>query len=84
MGDDGVMVILIKTIPPVMYLSIILKSSTSCPLYLDSVSTGVLFWPKNIALNPRFQYVPESLLPIYREKILPVADIILPNQMEAE
>ncbi|VDK34472.1 unnamed protein product [Taenia asiatica] len=29
-------------------------------------------------------YVPEELIPIYREKILPVADILLPNQFEAE
>ena len=30
------------------------------------------------------QYVPEDLLPVYREKIVPVADIITPNQFEAE
>ncbi len=29
-------------------------------------------------------YVPESLLPIYRERILPLADVCLPNQFEAE
>ncbi|KAL5969964.1 Pyridoxal kinase [Taenia solium] len=29
-------------------------------------------------------YVPEELVPIYREKILPIADILLPNQFEAE
>ncbi|KAM9694315.1 pyridoxal kinase isoform 1-T1 [Trichechus inunguis] len=29
-------------------------------------------------------YVPEDLLPIYREKVVPVADIITPNQFEAE
>uniref|UniRef100_A0A8C0CQS1 Pyridoxal kinase n=1 Tax=Balaenoptera musculus TaxID=9771 RepID=A0A8C0CQS1_BALMU len=29
-------------------------------------------------------YVPEDLLPVYREKIVPVADIITPNQFEAE
>ncbi|XP_046848869.1 LOW QUALITY PROTEIN: pyridoxal kinase-like [Xenia sp. Carnegie-2017] len=29
-------------------------------------------------------YVPESLLPIYRDKLLPLADIITPNQFEAE
>lgn len=29
-------------------------------------------------------YVPESLLPIYRDVIVPLADIITPNQFEAE
>lgn len=30
------------------------------------------------------QYVPEDLLPVYKEKVVPVADIITPNQFEAE
>ena len=29
-------------------------------------------------------YVPAELLPIYREHIVPLADIITPNQYEAE
>ncbi|KAG1678543.1 Pyridoxal kinase [Nymphon striatum] len=29
-------------------------------------------------------YVPESLLPIYQEKIIPLADILTPNQYEAQ
>nr|XP_025148239.1 pyridoxal kinase isoform X1 [Bubalus bubalis] len=29
-------------------------------------------------------YVPDDLLPVYREKVVPVADIITPNQFEAE
>ncbi|XP_051564523.1 pyridoxal (pyridoxine, vitamin B6) kinase a isoform X3 [Myxocyprinus asiaticus] len=29
-------------------------------------------------------YVPENLLPIYRDKVVPAADIITPNQFEAE
>ncbi|VDM16753.1 unnamed protein product [Hydatigera taeniaeformis] len=29
-------------------------------------------------------YVPKDLVPIYREKILPIADVLLPNQFEAE
>lgn len=29
-------------------------------------------------------YVPESLIPIYQNKILPLADICTPNQFEAE
>jgi pyridoxine kinase len=29
-------------------------------------------------------YVPESLLPIYRDEIIPLADIATPNQYEAE
>ncbi|TSL54363.1 Pyridoxal kinase [Bagarius yarrelli] len=31
-----------------------------------------------------FTYVPEALLPVYREKVVPVCDIITPNQFEAE
>ena len=30
------------------------------------------------------QYVPEELLPIYCDKLIPLADIITPNQYEAE
>lgn len=29
-------------------------------------------------------YVPQDLLPVYREKVIPMADIITPNQFEAE
>ncbi|KAK3543914.1 hypothetical protein QTP70_031165 [Hemibagrus guttatus] len=29
-------------------------------------------------------YVPEALLPVYREKVVPVSDIITPNHFEAE
>lgn len=29
-------------------------------------------------------YVPEELLPVYQEEIVPLADIITPNQFEAE
>lgn len=29
-------------------------------------------------------YVPEEILPVYREIIIPLADIITPNQYEAE
>lgn len=29
-------------------------------------------------------YVPEELLPVYRDKVVPMADIITPNQFEAE
>ena len=29
-------------------------------------------------------YVPAELLPLYREHIVPLADIITPNQFEAE
>ena len=30
------------------------------------------------------QYVPEELLPIYRDVIVPAADILVPNQFELE
>lgn len=29
-------------------------------------------------------YVPEALLPIYRDEIIPLADIVTPNQFEVE
>lgn len=29
-------------------------------------------------------YVPEALLPVYRDKVVPICDIITPNQFEAE
>lgn len=32
----------------------------------------------------RLQYVPENLLPVYRDKIVPLSDILTPNQYEAE
>ena len=31
-----------------------------------------------------FQYLPKELIPIYEEKVLCLADVILPNQNEAE
>ncbi|XP_067848514.1 pyridoxal (pyridoxine, vitamin B6) kinase a [Heptranchias perlo] len=31
-----------------------------------------------------YMYVPEDLLPVYKEKVVPLADIITPNQYEAE
>lgn len=30
------------------------------------------------------QYVPENLLPVYKNKVVPLADILTPNQFEAE
>lgn len=30
------------------------------------------------------QYVPAELLPVYIDKILPIADIVTPNQFEVE
>lgn len=39
-------------------------------------------------VNPSFvvipQYVPQNLYPVYKNKVVPVADIITPNQFEAE
>lgn len=29
-------------------------------------------------------YVPESLIPIYRDVIIPLADVVTPNQFELE
>ncbi|KAL8190453.1 UNVERIFIED_CONTAM: hypothetical protein K2H54_054412 [Gekko kuhli] len=31
-----------------------------------------------------YMYVPKDLLPVYRDKVVPVADIITPNQVEAD
>lgn len=33
---------------------------------------------------PLPQYVPQNLYPVYKNKVVPVADIITPNQFEAE
>lgn len=30
------------------------------------------------------QYVPKELLPVYKDHVIPLADIITPNQFEAE
>uniref|UniRef100_A0A673BM48 Pyridoxal kinase n=1 Tax=Sphaeramia orbicularis TaxID=375764 RepID=A0A673BM48_9TELE len=32
----------------------------------------------------KFSYVPQNLYPVYKNKVVPVADIITPNQFEAE
>uniref|UniRef100_A0A8C2B7E0 Pyridoxal kinase n=1 Tax=Cyprinus carpio TaxID=7962 RepID=A0A8C2B7E0_CYPCA len=48
----------------------------------DYVLTGTLM--SAIGLNRIMYYVPENLLPIYRCKVVPAADIITPNQFEAE
>ena len=29
-------------------------------------------------------YVPEELLPIYKKEVIPIADVITPNQFEAQ
>lgn len=29
-------------------------------------------------------YIPEELIPVYRDKVIPLADIITPNQTELE
>ena len=36
----------------------------------------------SIFLSP--QYVPKELLPVYKNEIIPLADVITPNQFEAE
>ncbi len=48
----------------------------------DQSNLVSLFVLKSVAFS--FQYVPESLLPIYKKHIIPLADIITPNQFEAE
>ncbi len=30
------------------------------------------------------QYVPQELLPVYRDQLIPLADVITPNKFEAE
>lgn len=37
-----------------------------------------------VVLSNVLQYVPEELLPVYQEHIIPLADVITPNQFEAE
>ena len=35
-------------------------------------------------LSSSAQYVPKELLPVYKNDVIPLADIITPNQFEAE
>lgn len=53
-------------------------SDWECPQFL------LLCVRQSVSPSPFLQYVPEDLLPVYKEKVVPVADIITPNQFEAE
>lgn len=51
----------------------------SCCQVLFSGPSAVMF-----LLVLLLQYVPENLLPVYKNKVVPLADILTPNQFEAE
>lgn len=44
--------------------------------------SGLCFVIPSLLVVP--QYVPQNLYPVYKNKVVPVADIITPNQFEAE
>lgn len=62
------------------------------PLPGPGGSSANTLWSRSLLLGasacvpcrPPLQYVPEDLLPVYKEKVVPLADIITPNQFEAE
>jgi len=52
--------------------------------YLKSVNPNLIFVCDPVMGDNGKMYVPEDLLPIYKETIVPLADIITPNQFEVE
>uniref|UniRef100_A0A0A9W6A3 Pyridoxal kinase n=1 Tax=Lygus hesperus TaxID=30085 RepID=A0A0A9W6A3_LYGHE len=77
-----------------LHYSHLLTGYIGSPSFLQKVASAV----KELkSINPKLRYVcdpvmgddgkmyvPESLLPIYKETILPLADVITPNQYELE
>lgn len=51
---------------------------------IRQVNPGLIFVCDPVMGDNGEMYVPKELLPIYRDQILPIADIITPNQFEAE
>ncbi len=57
----------------------------ACAAYIRALYTIVCIHVFSItAVLCVFQYVPPELLPTYQKEVLPLADIITPNQFEAE
>jgi len=53
-------------------------------LKLKKANPGLLYVCDPVMGDNGHMYVPAELLPIYRESIVPLADVIVPNQYEAE
>jgi len=51
---------------------------------LKEVNPHIVFVCDPVLGDDGCYYVPESLLPIYRDEIIPLADVITPNQFEAQ
>nr|XP_027210608.1 pyridoxal kinase-like isoform X3 [Penaeus vannamei] len=52
--------------------------------HLKTVNPNLIYVCDPVMGDHGKMYVPEDLLPVYREHIVPLADIITPNQYEAE
>ncbi|KAK4324007.1 hypothetical protein Pmani_005339 [Petrolisthes manimaculis] len=61
-----------------------LEKVRSVVQHLKSVNPGLVYVCDPVMGDHGKMYVPEELLPVYREHIVPLADIITPNQFEAE
>lgn len=51
---------------------------------LRSVNPSLIYVCDPVMGDDGFMYVPKELLPIYRDEIVPLADIVTPNQYEVE
>lgn len=51
---------------------------------LKKINPNLIYVCDPVMGDDGVMYVPEELLEVYQKKVLPLADIILPNQMEAE
>lgn len=51
---------------------------------LRSVNPGLIYVCDPVMGDDGIMYVPKELLPIYRDEIVPLADIVTPNQFEVE
>lgn len=52
--------------------------------HLKSVNPNLIYVCDPVMGDHGKMYVPEELLPLYKERIIPLADIVTPNQFEAE
>lgn len=53
-------------------------------LELKKVNPSLVYVCDPVMGDQGAMYVPENLLPVYKEKIVPLSDILTPNQFEAE
>ncbi|XP_042234117.1 pyridoxal kinase-like isoform X2 [Homarus americanus] len=61
-----------------------LRKVKSVVEHLKTVNPNLIYVCDPVMGDHGKMYVPEELLPVYREHIVPLADIITPNQYEAE